>query len=99
MAWLTFVLIAAGIVAAAFALAVLLLGRADRPALSVAIGATVAIGAVAVSFPIARNSIEAINGIRLEFRGTPPAQAKERCVVDGGAADIVPLVERLTSPA
>jgi hypothetical protein len=95
VSWLTFLLIACGIVAAVFAAAVLLLGRADRGALRVAAGAVLAIGAVAVAFPIGKNSAHDINGIRLQFRGTPPNQAKERCIVDGGAPDIVPLIERL----
>jgi hypothetical protein len=95
VAWLTFLLIALGIVAAAFALAALLLGRADRPRLKVAAGATVVVAAVAVAFPITRDSVEAINGVRRDIRGTPPAQAKEKCIVDGGAGDIVPLVERM----
>ena len=95
MSWLTFLLIAAGIVAATFVLAALLLGRTDRTALSVAAGAVLVIGAVMVAFPIGKNSAHDINGIRLMYRGTPPNQAKEKCIVDGGAADIVPLVERL----
>ena len=95
MSWLTFLLIACGIVAAAYAAAVLLLGRADRGALRVAAGAVLVIGAVAVAFPVAKNSVRNINGVRLDNRGTPPNQAKEKCVVDGGAADIVPLIDRL----
>jgi hypothetical protein len=95
VSWLTFLLIAGGIVAAVFAAAVLLLGRADRGSLRVAAGAVLALGAVAVAFPIARNSAHDINGIRLQFRGTPPNEAKEKCIVDGGAGDIVPLIERL----
>jgi hypothetical protein len=93
--WLTFLLIAAGVVAAAFVLAVLLLGRADRTTLALAAGTVLGIGAVVVAFPIGRNSVHDINGVRLMYRGTPPNQAKEKCIVDGGAAEIVPLVERL----
>ena len=95
MSWLTFLLIAGGIVAAIFAAAALLLARADGGALRVAAGAVLAVGAVAAAFPIGENSLHDINGIRLQFRGTPPNQAKEKCIVDGGAGDIVPLVERL----
>jgi hypothetical protein len=95
VSWLTFLLIAGGIVAAGFAAAVLLLGRADRGALRVAAGAVLALAAVAVAFPVAKTSVRNINGVRLDNRGTPPDQAKEKCIVDGGAPDIVPLVERL----
>jgi hypothetical protein len=95
VSWLTFLLIAGGIVAAGFAAAVLLLGRADRGALRVAAGAVLALAAVAVAFPAAKTSVRTINGVRLDNRGTPPNHAKEKCVVDGGAADIVPLIERL----
>jgi hypothetical protein len=95
VSWLTFLLIACGIVAAVFAAAVLLLGRADRDAVRVAAGAVLALGAVAVAFPHAKDNAHAINDIRLQYRGTPPNQAKEKCVVDGGAPDIVPLIERL----
>ena len=95
VSWLTFLLIAGGIVAAIFAAASLLLGGPNRGALRVAAGAVLAIGAVAVAFPIAKNSARDINGIRLQVRGTPPDQAKEKCIVDGGAGDIVPLVQRL----
>jgi hypothetical protein len=95
VSWLTFLLIAGGIVAAGFAAAVLLLGRADRGALRVAAGAVLALAAVAVAFPVAKTSVRNINGVRLDNRGTPPNHAKEKCVVDGGAADIVPLIERL----
>jgi hypothetical protein len=95
VSWLTFLLIAGGIVAAAFMAAVLLLGRADRGALRVAAGAVLALAAVAVAFPVAKTSVRNINGVRLDNRGTPPNQAKEKCIVDGGAADIVPLIERL----
>jgi hypothetical protein len=95
VSWLTFLLIAGGIVAAGFAAAVLLLGRADRGALRIAAGAVLAVAAVAVAFPVAKTSVRNINGVRLDNRGTPPNQAKEKCIVDGGAADIVPLIERL----
>src|SRR4051794_27266850 len=95
VSWLTFLLIAGGMVAAAFVAAVLLLGRTDGRALRVAAGAVFALTGVAVAFPIARRSVRNINGVRLENRGTAPNQAKEKCIVDGGAADIVPLVERL----
>jgi hypothetical protein len=95
VSWLTFLLIAGGIVAAAFAAAVLLLGRTDRGSLRVAAGAVLALAAVAVVFPIAKRSVRNINGVRLENRGTPPNEAKEKCIVDGGAGQIVPLVERL----
>lgn len=95
MSWLTFLLIAGGIVAAGFAAAVLLVGRADRGALRVAAGAVLALAAVAVAFPVAKTSVRNINGVRLDNRGTPPDEAKEKCVVDGGAGHIVPLIERL----
>jgi hypothetical protein len=95
VSWLTFLLIAGGIVAAGFAAAVLLLGRADRGALRVAAGAVLALAAVAVAFPVAKTSVRNINGVRLDNRGTPPAQAKQKCIVDGGAGDVVPLVQRL----
>jgi hypothetical protein len=95
VSWLTFLLIACGILAAAFAAAVLLPGRADRGAVRVAAGAVLAVGAVAVALPVGKNSAHDINRIRLQFRGTPPNRAKEKCIVDGGAAEIVPLIDRL----
>jgi hypothetical protein len=95
VSWLTFVLIAGGIVAAGFAAAALLLGSTDRGALRIAAGAVLALAAVAVAFPVAKTSVRNINGVRLDNRGTPPNQAKAKCIVDSGAADIVPLIERL----
>ena len=63
MSWLTFLLIAGAIVAAGFAAAVLLLGRADRGALRIAAGAVLALAAVAVAFPVAKTSVRNINRI------------------------------------
>jgi hypothetical protein len=92
MPWITFVLIGAGVAVAAVALAAFLLGRVDRRALAGAGVAVVIVGAIATALPLAAKSIDAANTFRLANRGTPPDQAREKCLVDGGDAGIVPLV-------
>jgi hypothetical protein len=92
MAWLTFVLIAAGVAVAAVALAGFLAGRVDGRTLAGAGSAVVVVGAIATVFPLTSNSLQAINQFRLDNRGTPPDQAREKCLVDAGGSSVVPLV-------
>jgi hypothetical protein len=101
MSWLTFVLIAAGVALAAVGLAAFLLGRVDGRTLGGAAAAVVVVGGIATAIPLTRNSLEAINDVRLANRGTPPNQAKEKCLVDGGGGYLVPLVRaaRTAMPA
>jgi hypothetical protein len=101
MPWLTFVLIGAGVAVAAVALAGFLLGRVSGATLAGAGAAVVIVGAILSVFPLTKDSVEAINRFRLDNRGTPPDQAREKCLVDGGARGDVPLARlaRATVPA
>src|SRR3954454_10626055 len=101
MPWITFLLIGAGLVVAVIALAAFLLGRVDRQTIATAGVAVVIVGAIATVLPLTAKSVDAINTFRLQNHGTPPDQAREKCVVDGSASGILPLLRaaRATLPA
>jgi hypothetical protein len=101
MPWITFLLIGAGVAVAVIALAAFLLGRVDGQTLTMAGVAVVIVAAIATVLPLTAKSVDAANRFRLQNHGTPPDQAREKCIVDGSAGQIVPLVRaaRATLPA
>lgn len=99
--WLQFVLDAVGILLAVGAIAAVVLGGINRRSIPIAVAVAVPAVFLVVLAPQVARSFDHLNQQRKENAGTPASQARDRCLVDGGATSLPPFVEylRKTLPA
>jgi hypothetical protein len=91
--WLQFTLIAVGALLAVGVGAAVILGRLDRKTIPAAVAVVVPVVFLVLALPQLGRSVDRANEQRHDNAGTSEAQARDRCLVDGGATDLVPFVD------
>lgn len=90
--WLQFTLIAAGVVLAIGAVGSLALGGLSRRSIPAGVAAIVpAIFLIVMPLQLGQG-VDRANTQRHDNAGTPEAQARQRCLTDGGAQGLIPFV-------
>jgi hypothetical protein len=93
--WLQFTLIAAGVLLAVGAVAALARGGVNRRSIPAGVAAIVpAVFLIVMPLQLGR-SVDRANTQRHANAGTPESQARDRCLLDGHADELVPFVDYL----